>query len=95
MTQAEMIEGEDDWPEWPILPMKRGEPPAQEMGLLPAKAIQHELAYHLSVPEATYSVFRFNLFDLDPGDMIAELAAAPHHDYGSVAALLADGWIVD
>ncbi len=71
----------DDWPRWPILPMKKkGEFWKEERG--------HGFVF-AGHPDTIY--FK-NIWDIKAEDKVADY---PKQVYADVDALLADGWIVD
>ena len=76
------------WPCWPLLPVKKytSQVSFPTVGLV--FAIQ---GYSL------HTVYETNMFDLchDGDNMQEKLAKVTKHEYESVEAMVADGWIVD
>jgi hypothetical protein len=71
------------WPHWPFLPVKR---PTKDGGDV-------EVGVLYATDEPWRHVYRRNLLMLPPTR--AEFLALDKHEYDSLDALLADGWIVD
>lgn len=80
--ETEMIMDEDKWPCWPFLPMKnhgKKDPQSPSFPLL-----------GVIISGRTNRVILANMCDVDK--MTDE---TPAMEYPSIAAMLADGWIVD
>lgn len=80
------IEDPDNWPQWPLLPMKRID-----------SNQRLECAFIVS-GDSGVKLYRGNIFAIyeRPGNTLAEkLTDVPIYKYESVDALLADGWVID
>lgn len=75
-----MILDEDRWPNWPILPLKRGIDNKTNVGCLVARTDGKPLRVVLE-----------NMF----GNLSAAVAEDQYCEYATVDDLLADGWVVD
>ncbi len=74
-----MMAQPDRWPAWPRLPLKR-------------RDRKPNLGYLLETSEVLAVVYLRNVFDdraVDPGSEV------PTMEYGSLEAMVDDGWVVD
>lgn len=80
---AAMMRNPKKWPSWPYLPVKHLNHDLKDknLGLLFANE------------NCRWTVFHVYLFRLPK--TIGEFMSSPKTEYGSLEALLADGWIVD
>lgn len=94
---AQMIFDPDRWPAWPYLPIKRGNNKLAEgnLGIIWVGGGQYKFNDATGKPEMVMPVRVYGayLFDL-PKDAEA-FKATKSHEYPTVGALLADGWMVD
>src|SRR5262245_32161751 len=88
----EFIDTPGKWPQWPVLPMKRGPQNQQELGLI--------------TPDYPHSVIRLNLHEVNryrlvmnqlahDGKVVFSDREVEVVEYESVEAMLAAGWRVD
>ena len=75
----QMIENSNNWPGWPLLPVKRyGKDDFLECGFIYA--------------DGFFTVYAGNIFAIKSGDDITKL---PQHEYVSATDVVLDGWMVD
>jgi len=91
LTDKQKIAAVEDWPMWPVLPVKK---PATEPGTFP----------DLGVVTADYpeTVIHVNLFGVDRAKLVlvqlendGEVPGVKTTRYADVDTMLADGWAVD
>lgn len=78
----EFINDPYGWPVYPFLPMKRTGPDHSNVSGV------------IINPERTV-VYEKNMFSFESGELLPQLKDAKKHQYESVEALVADGWMVD
>lgn len=85
------MQNPNQWPNWPVLPVKRYTPGAVGPGCGFILAVEN----HMTV------VFDGMIFDPRATEAATgaiqarDLSTVPHHKYDDVDALLDDGWMVD
>lgn len=80
LTDVEFIKAEEKWPNWPYLPMKR-------------RRDGEEPEFGSIISGSLFSI-RKGYFRTLP-KTLPELLALPTWEYGSIEAMLADGWLID
>jgi len=78
---ASMIRSPENWPRWPVLPVKR---PA-EFGWQIGTIVANEKVYNRQGP---IKIFLASMFE----DVTTD---TPHREYANAEAAVKDGWIVD
>jgi len=79
--ELELVNDEDRWPHWPVLPVKRhreGDMP--DLGVIVA---------------GRSTVYLVNLFQLRAGPLGPQLEGVERKHYADREALIADGWVGD
>jgi len=87
--EARLIEDEEGWPNWPVLPVKniyRRDTGEQDLGIITAKAGSAR-------PERT--VYLTNLLALKTGKLGPQLEGLPSETYASTEEMVRAGWIGD
>lgn len=80
LRDLDMVKDPDRWPQWPILPLKRGDQ-NEEIGFLVASGIP--------------TVYLKNIWALKPGPMRDQLEGVSNLGYSTFEELISDGWRVD
>jgi hypothetical protein len=84
--EKEFILNPDNWPQWPILPMKKPQPRGfPEFGFLYSRSLNGPF------PESPVTLFKGLIFDLSS----KPLKDIPSELFESVDKLLEAGWVVD
>ncbi len=81
MNDKEFIQNSNDWPNWPVLPVKRSNSKVVfgiECGII-LDSNKNEVIHH----------------SITTGITSESLHKAPVHSYENLDALLSDGWVVD
>lgn len=81
----QMMSHPDQWPVWPVLPVKRYKQP----GVFPVLGIL------LAVKSMQHTVFEVNMFEAVDLKSLVTDPAVTKHVYKGVDEILADGWVVD
>jgi hypothetical protein len=83
---------EDNWPQFPLIPVKNYKRADKEDGGMPMCGIV--LHPSIAPKSIAYFVAIINLFDLGK-DVVGSLTAAKRVKYESFEEMVGDGWVVD